>query len=221
MRAAVLLVIGDAAVRLDLAAALGRAGFVSRAAATTRTALGRVLGTAEHSFTVTVMEDQVLRKGIAEWREALRVAPWLYDVPMVIWARTASHPEANRVARAYEVVAAGRGVAAVVEAVARAAGPPVPPGGIARGTERVGALAPHGDLHAYAHAKLVQYLGEARGNSVLDEITANMPGGRIVTTADLLSAAQHLRKLGPLEATVATLLAGRATLLHSDRTLRK
>jgi len=100
-----------------------------------------------------------------------------------------------------------------------------PPPGLAKGTGRTPASQlvaeiPVVDLHAYAVAKLSQYLGAARGAATLSDVTREVGIAAIESTADLHRVAVVLRSRGTLEAAVAALLSGRATLLDSDRTLR-
>jgi hypothetical protein len=75
------------------------------------------------------------------------------------------------------------------------------------------------DLHAFAEAKLMQYLGTSRAATTLVAITSELGIDRITSTADLHRVAASLRERGEMEAAVAALLSGRATLLDSDRTL--
>lgn len=102
-------------------------------------------------------------------------------------------------------------------------GPPeLPDARLARGTGGVptSAIAGPLDLHAYAEAKLVQYLGERRGVALLELVLRDLRIERIETTTELHRVAVALRSRGSVEAAVAALLSGRATLIDSDRTLR-
>jgi len=100
---------------------------------------------------------------------------------------------------------------------------PRPPVRLANGTGDLPALAATSDrpdLHLYAEAKLIQYLGAARAAATLDVVLRECALSTIETTADLHCVAQVLRTRGTIESAVAALLSGRATLIDSDRTLR-
>jgi CheY-like chemotaxis protein len=110
---------------------------------------------------------------------------------------------------------------AMLASMARGDMPP-PPARLAHGT---GDFTSYGevmqaDLHAYAEAKLVQYLGPTRAAATLAAVLRECGVERILTTADLHCVAQSLRTRGTIESAVAALLSGRATLIDSDRTLR-
>lgn len=112
---------------------------------------------------------------------------------------------------------------AMLASMARGDLPP-PPAKLASGTGDFTAYAygevMQADLHAYAEAKLVQYLGPARAAATLAAVLRECGVDRILTTADLHCVAQSLRTRGTIESAVAALLSGRATLIDSDRTLR-
>jgi CheY-like chemotaxis protein len=110
---------------------------------------------------------------------------------------------------------------AMLTSMARGDVPP-PPARLPTGTGDFTAYgeAMHTDLHAYAEAKLVQYLGPARAAATLTAVLRECGVEHILTTADLHCVAQSLRTRGTIESAVAALLSGRATLIDSDRTLR-
>jgi hypothetical protein len=170
---------------------------------------------------VVVLDGGTLKREFAAWVAATRAVPRLAGAAVIVYAPETDLDVTNVFANVRGVIPHNAGVPALIAAVVRAGGVHAQTQArIARGSERIDATQTPFDLHAYARSKLAQYLGELRAQAVMQDLTADLPGARIVTTADLHEVARRLRDRGEIEAIVATLLAGRAALLDSDRTLR-
>lgn len=141
------------------------------------------------------------------------------SVPVIVVVKDRLE-ELGSARRGLHVVRLADGAPALVRAVEQAAAAREQATRIAKGTDRIDRRTSAMDLHAYTSAKLRQFLGEPRATMVMAQMTAGLPDGMIVTTKDLHLAAQRLREMGELEATIASLLSGQAVLLDSDRTLR-
>lgn len=216
----ILLVLDDDAIRAAAAEALARRGAEARVAGSVVEAVEWLSAHRTANVAAIVLDAMVLRAETAVWVAARSGDRRLAGVPVIILAHDANADGIASCGERSEVVPYTAGIHGLAAAVLRAAKTPTPPARIALGTERVLAARVSLDLHTYAYSKLVQYLGESRAAAALQAITANLSDGRIVTTQDLHEAARRLKALGELEANVATLLSGRATLLDSDRTLR-
>ena len=215
--AVVVIIATDAYVRERVASALAGAGFGVVGAASVREALDRLVLTGATPAAI-LLDPHVLRAEGRLWTAAQATNPQVAGVCVLLFE--VEHPD-----RLPPEVADVRGVlprhtpdrqliAALSDLCAAAPRPRA-----ARGTGRQTALGAGLDLHAFAEAKLVQYLGADRGAAILRALTADLDQRRIASTADLHRVANLLRARGELEAAVAALLSGRATLLDSNRTL--
>lgn len=219
MSSTVLLVLHDDDIRAGAAEALARRGFEPRVGGSVVAAVEWMNAHRRDELAAIVLDSAGLKAEGAVWLAARCSDQRLASVPAVILARDTGEDIRTYAGRG-EIVPYATGIPGLAAAVLRAIRTPAPPERVALGTERLIAAGVKLDLHTYTYSKLVQYLGEARAAITLQAITLELPGGRIVTTQDLHEVARKLRVMGELEANVATLLSGRATLLDSDRTLR-
>jgi CheY-like chemotaxis protein len=224
MLGTVLIVDADDHVRDRLGSAFARHSWSVVVARTGRDALDQLAihGTRPAAI---LLDPVVLRADRSLWEKAQSANPLVANVPIVVLAVTP--PERSELlSNVRFVVPRATPIADLVtmlSTVARLETPPSPPPRFPTGTGGVEAAELAGsrlDLHGYAEAKLIQYLGPQRGVTMLGLLLGRMRVDAITTTADLHRMAAELRGMGTLEAAVAALLAGRATLIDSDRTLR-
>lgn len=220
MRGIVLVIDGRRGSRVRLAEGVDAAGALAITAETAREAL-RQLGLTGTRPAVIVVDPRTVADAALVF-EASRSNPLVAQVPLVVVGGTPGEgaglpPHVHAVSGSISPPSLVATVLPLID------GLPTPPEArLARGTGGVPAaeLAGSLDLHAFAEAKLVQYLGERRGLSTIELVLRELRIARIGSTADLHRVAAALRRRGSVEAAVAALLSGRATLIDSDRTLR-
>ena len=216
----VVLVTPDAVVRDRIERVAADAGIVLMPYGGVREVLDRIR-LAALLPAVVVLDERAVRWDGSLWATAQRVDAALARTPVVLYVPAGGAPPRG-VANVHAVVTGQSSASELFDAITTAQDVPTePPPLLARGSDRIDTREQPLDLHAYTLAKLGQYLGARRAEVVLRELTSDLAGQRIATTADLYRVAARLRDRGDVEATVATLLSGRATLLDSDRTLRR
>jgi hypothetical protein len=222
MADALLLITTDAPTRDRFTRVLSVAAFRVLVAPTIRAALDRVAIDGVRPA-VLLVDRRALRAEAALWSAARASNPLIIGVPEIELIDGDVVPELER---AHAFVQRSAPVQALLSTVihrirtARDAATPARTR-FARGTGDPRTGEPAIDLHAFAEAKLMQYLGTSRAATTLVAITGELGIDRITSTTDLYRVAANLRQRGELEAAVAALLSGRATLLDSDRTLDK
>lgn len=209
----ILLIDADDRARADLAMELEARGVTVVAAGDASAALERVAAT-------RVRPDAAVLDPAARGLHRMT-----FEVPVVILAD--DDVEAPIQARVRALLARSTGpdlLLRVLEALVRGEPPPAP-ARVALGTARALApLPPVGgtiDLHELARAKLEQYLDPRRVREVMERLLAEVGLGRIESTGDLRRFAGALQALGAVEAAVAVLLIGRATLLEAEAARRR
>jgi hypothetical protein len=224
MMGTVLIVDADDQVRDRLASAFARHHWAVVVARTGRDALDQLAINGTRPAAI-LLDPVVLRAERPLWEKAQSANPLVANVPIVVLAVTP--PERSELlSNVRFVVPRATPIADLVTMLAtvgRMETPPTPPPRFASGTGGVEAAELAGsrlDLHGYAQAKLIQYLGAQRGATTLGLLLGRLQLDAITTTAELHRMAAELRGMGTLEAAVGALLAGRATLIDSDRTLR-
>jgi hypothetical protein len=224
MADALLLITTDVPTRDRFARLLSVAAFRVLGAPTIRAALDRIAIDGVRPAVILV-DRRALRAEAPLWLAARASNPLINGVPEIELIDGDVMPELERVHAFVQRSASAPVILSTVMHRLRTAREAATPARtrLARGTgDTTSRSGEHPiDLHAFAEAKLMQYLGTSRAAATLVAITGELGIDRIASTTDLYRVAANLRQRGELEAAVAALLSGRATLLDSDRTLDK
>lgn len=218
MAGLVLLIDADPATREGLTAAIEAHAFSVIAAASGGEALQRLAARGARPDAI-VLDPNAPGLERTRFVDHLSGNVLVARVPVILLAEPGASSALG--AQASAIVPRSAPATAILELLGRLRGgePPVPPAQLATGTGSLPAT--NGDLHAYAASKITQYFGAARAGAIFASVLDEVGIARIETTAQLHRVAQALGRRGGLEAAVAMLLSGRATLIDSDRTLRR